>query len=241
MSKAERAAAIVLAAGSGKRMGSEKPKQFLDLCGQPALYWTLLSFEKSSVDAVVVVVSSAEAGDYVRDGIVVKNGFNKIVSIVSGGAERYDSVWKGLCAIEDGAFQGAEYVLIHDGARCLVTPEIIDRTISDTKRFGSGVASMPVKDTIKRADEKGFSAETIDRSTLRQMQTPQTFFYREIYEAYAELMKTEPRPKVTDDAEVLERMKGRKAYLSEGSYENLKLTTPEDLILAEALLKKRLT
>ena len=100
---------------------------------------------------------------------------------------------------------------------------------------------MPVKDTIKRTDENGFSAETIDRNTLRQMQTPQTFLFQEIYEAYAELMKTEPRPKVTDDAEVLERMKGRKAYLSEGSYENLKLTTPEDLIVAEAILKKRLT
>ena len=237
----KRAAAIVLAAGSGKRMGSEKPKQFLDLCGEPVLYWTLEAFEKSCVDAVVVVVSSEETADYVRNAIVVKNGFNKAGTIVLGGEERYDSVWKGLCAIEDIAFGGAEHVLIHDGARCLVTPAIIERTISDTRQFGSGVASMPVKDTIKRTDENGFSAETIDRNTLRQMQTPQTFLFQEIYEAYAELMKTEPRPKVTDDAEVLERMKGRKAYLSEGSYENLKLTTPEDLIVAEAILKKRLT
>ncbi len=241
MNRTEREAAVVLAAGSGKRMGTEKPKQFLDLCGQPALYWTLLSFERSSVDAVIVVVSSAETGEYVRNEIVVKNGFNKVKSIVPGGAERYDSVWKGLCVVTDETVGGADYVLIHDGARCLVTPEIIERTISDAKRLGSGIASMPVKDTIKRTDENGFSAETIDRSTLRQMQTPQTFLFSEIYDAYAKLMKESPCPKVTDDAEVLERMNGKKAYLSKGSYENLKLTTPEDLIIAEAILKKRLT
>lgn len=240
MRERNHAAAIVLAAGSGKRMGTEVPKQFLELFGQPALYWTLLAFEESSVDAVILVVSSIEAENFIRKEII-KDRFNKIKGVTLGGAERYDSVWKGLCCIHDEALTEPELVLIHDGARCLVTPEIIEGTISDTQKYGSGVASMPVKDTIKRVDEDGYSSDTLDRSRLRQMQTPQTFFYREILEAYGELMKQDPMPAVTDDAEVLERMKGKRAYLSEGSYENLKLTTPEDLILAEAILKKRLT
>ncbi len=241
MSEYGRTVAIVLAAGSGKRMGGKVPKQFLPLYEKPALFWTLKAFEESLCDAVVLVVSSDEAKEYCQEELLDKTGFNKIKAIVLGGAERYDSVWKGLQSISYEVSGGTDYVLIHDGARCLVTPEIIHRTLSDAREYGSGIASVPVKDTIKRVDERGFAEETIDRSVLRQMQTPQTFRFREIYEAYQFLMKCDPIPRVTDDAEVFAISSDQRAYLSEGSYENLKLTTPEDLILAEAILRKRLT
>ena len=235
----KKAVAIVLAAGSGKRMNSGKPKQFLTLCDRPALYWTLKAFEESETDAVVLVVSNMEAADYCEDEIIVKYGLNKVKAIITGGAERYDSVWQGLQCIGEEPVGGADYVLIHDGARCLITPEIINRTLSDAMHHGSGVAAVPVKDTIKRADGECYGEETLDRSMLRQMQTPQTFDYPAIRAAYRKLMECDPMPQVTDDAEVLERMQNKKAYLSEGDYENFKLTTPGDLILAEAVLKNR--
>ena len=232
-------AAVILAAGSGKRMGTDVPKQFLSLCGEPALAWTLRAFEESCVEGMVLVVSSDEAEEYCRREIVEKYGFQKVFTYVRGGAERYDSVWNGLTALTDLMDPTSGFVLIHDGARCLVTKDVIEQTLVDAKRCGAAVASVPVKDTIKRVDTDGFSAETLERKTLRQMQTPQTFAYPLIYEAYRKMIEEEPQSGVTDDAEVLQRMCGRSSFLSEGSYENLKITTPEDLLVAEAILKKR--
>lgn len=241
MSEYGRAVAVVLAAGSGKRMGSAVPKQFLMLAGEPVLYWTLKAFEESVVDAVVLVVADSAAIQQCRDEIVVKNRFNKVKSIVTGGRERYESVLCGLRGIDTEVVGGADYVLIHDGARCLVTPELIGRTLLDASRYQASVAAMPVKDTIKLADEEDFAVSTPDRRFLRQMQTPQTFSFPIIMEAYEKMMREEPVPPVTDDAMVLERESERRVHFCEGSYENLKITTPEDLILAEAILKKRLT
>ena len=232
-------AAVILAAGSGKRMGTDVPKQFLSLCGEPALTWTLRAFEESCVEGMVLVVSSEEAEDFCRREIIETHGFQKVRAFVRGGAERYDSVWNGLVALTDVMDSASGCVLIHDGARCLVTCDVIERTLSDAKRYGAAVASVPVKDTIKRVDADGFSAETLERKRLRQMQTPQTFSFPLIYEAYRKMVEEEPQPDVTDDAEVLQRMCGKASFLSEGSYENLKITTPEDLLLAEAILKSR--
>lgn len=226
-----RSVAIVLAAGSGKRMGSEVPKQFLTLCGKPALYWTLQAFGESVVDSVVLVVHDLKDGDYWR-----AFGFSKLETVVLGGAERYASVFAGLEAIEE-----ADFVLIHDGARCLVTPELIKRTLDDARVYGSGVAAVPVKDTIRFITEDGFAGETPDRRSLYQMQTPQTFSFPLIREAYRRLMAESPIPPVTDDAMVAAKYRDCRVRLTEGSYENLKLTTPDDLVLAEAVLKKRLT
>ncbi|MBQ6441439.1 MAG: 2-C-methyl-D-erythritol 4-phosphate cytidylyltransferase [Lachnospiraceae bacterium] len=220
-------------------MGTGAPKQFLPLCGEPVLTWTLRAFEESSVQQLVLVVSSEEAEEFCRHEIIGKHGFQKVRTFVRGGAERYDSVWNGLRALSDVLDPDAGYVLIHDGARCLVTPEIIHRTLADAKRCGAAVASVPVKDTIKRVDAEGFSAETLERKTLRQMQTPQTFSYSLIKEAYRLMIEEHPQPDVTDDAEVLQRMCNRSTFLSEGNYENLKITTPEDLLLAETILKSR--
>lgn len=239
MSEFGRGVAIILAAGSGKRMGTETPKQFLPLNGKPALFWTLKAFEESTADDVILVVSDSAAEEYVRNELVIKYGFKKVRSFCLGGAERYDSVQRGLLSIEKEIPEKAEYVLIHDGARCLVTPDLIERTLKDAAEYGSGVAAMPVKDTIKKADRDGFALETLDRRVLFQMQTPQTFSYELVREAYQRFHEMDPKPAVTDDAEVVELLMGRKTFLSRGSYENLKLTTPEDLLIAEAILKSR--
>lgn len=230
MSGYGRSVAIVLAAGSGKRMGSGVKKQFLPLCGKPVLYWTLQAFEESAVDSIVLVVGGEADAENIRPF-----GFSKVERVVTGGVERYDSVYAGLCAVPD-----ADYVLIHDGARCLVTPEIIEGTLSDAVRYGSGVAAVPVKDTVRVFGADGFAGETPDRRTLYAMQTPQTFSFPRIKNAYEKLMKETPVSPVTDDAMVLASECGERAHLSAGSYENLKITTPEDLVVADAILRKRL-
>ena len=239
MGKRLTSAAVILAAGSGKRMGTDVPKQFLSICGEPALYWTLRAFEESSVEGAVLVISSDDAEDFCRRKIIEKHGLKKVCAFVRGGAERYDSVWNGLVALTDLLDPKDGYVLIHDGARCLVTSDVIQRTLFDAKRCSAAVASVPAKDTIKRVDADGFSAETMERKSLRQMQTPQTFSFPLIKEAYRKMIEEDPQPDVTDDAEVLQRMLGRSSFLSEGSYENCKITTPEDLLIAEAILKSR--
>ncbi len=233
-------AAVILAAGSGKRMGADRPKQFLSLCDRPVLYWTLRAFEDSVCDRMVLVVSDEEAKDYCEKEIIEKYGITKISGIVFGGAERYDSVWEGLKWLADeNAMHNDDYVCIHDGARCLVTSEVIARTLEDAERYEGTVAAVPVKDTIKFADKDGYGAETPDRKLLWQMQTPQTFSFPLIYRAYQRLSEAEPKPVVTDDAQVLELLLGQKSYLTMASYENFKITTPEDMVLAEAVLRNR--
>lgn len=231
-------AAIVLAAGQGRRMHSEVAKQFLMLGGQPVVCHSLRAFENSPAEAVVLVTGEDEI-EYCQKQIIEAYGFQKVVSVVAGGKERYHSVYAGLCALE-GKLDPDGIVMIHDGARPLITGEIIERTIRDAELCGASVAAMPVKDTIKVADAEGFAALTPDRSTLWQMQTPQTFSYGLVFDAYRKLLSDERYQKgITDDAMVVENMCGRKVKLTEGSYENIKVTTPEDMVIAEALLRKR--
>ncbi len=230
----EKVSAIVLAAGQGRRMNTSIQKQFLQLKNKPVLVHTIEAFEKSDVDEIIVVTSSSEI-DYVKSEIVKKYNLKKVKSVVEGGEERYHSVFCGLKACSS-----CSYVLIHDGARPLVTESIINRAIESTKVYKSCVVGMPVKDTIKVADEHGVAIKTPDRKYLWQIQTPQAFQFELIYQAY-QMMLDNPDfcEGITDDAMVVERMKGIKVHLIEGSYENLKVTTPEDLILAEALLMNR--
>ncbi len=234
----KRIAAVVLAAGQGKRMQSSVAKQYLLLNGEPVICHTLRAFEESEVETIVLVTGADEIG-YCREEIVQKYCFNKVLDIVAGGKERYHSVYEGLRSLhsiieEDGI------VLIHDGARPMVTGEIITRTIEAAREHGACVAAMPVKDTIKVADEEQFAAMTPDRSTLWQIQTPQTFRYKLVYEAYEKMFSDESYQKgITDDAMVVESMCSEKVKLVEGSYENMKVTTPEDMIIAESLLNRR--
>lgn len=223
-------AAIVLAAGSGKRMNSTVHKQYLALGGKPVIYYSLKAFEESSVSFIILVTGAGEE-EYCRREIIEKYGIQKIKQIVTGGKERYHSVYEGLKAAG-----GADYVLIHDGARPFVDQGMILRSMEAVKEYQACIVGMPVKDTIKIADRDNFAIDTPDRQQLWQIQTPQTFSYKMIYEAYKQMLMVED-DKITDDAMVLERMTGQRVKVIEGSYRNIKITTPEDLIAAEAYQK----
>lgn len=223
-------AAIVLAAGSGKRMNSQVHKQYLIIQDRPVLYYSLKEFEDSAVDEIVLVVGKGEE-KFCRREIVDKYGISKVKAIVEGGKERYHSVFEGLKQTSD-----ADYVLIHDGARPFVNQDIIRRCMQEVQKYQACVVGMPVKDTIKIADEEGYAKQTPDRKNVWMIQTPQTFSYALIYEAYEEMLKTEDTA-ITDDAMVLERIKGKKSKLIEGSYRNIKITTPEDLLIANVYLQ----
>ena len=223
-------AAIVLAAGSGKRMNPKVHKQYLIIQNRPVLYYSLKAFEDSAVDEIVLVVGKGEE-EFCRKEIVDKYGISKVKAIVEGGKERYHSVFEGLKQTSD-----ADYVLIHDGARPFVNQDIIRRCMQEVQKYQACVVGMPVKDTIKIADEEGYAKQTPDRKNVWMIQTPQTFSYALIYEAYEEMLKTEDTA-ITDDAMVLERIKGKKSKLIEGSYRNIKITTPEDLLIANVYLQ----
>lgn len=218
--------AIVLAAGQGKRMQSKVQKQFLLIKDKPVLYYTLNAFECSPVISEIILVTGKDEIEYCQQEIVEKYGFTKVCKIVAGGKERYHSVHEGIQAIDE-----ADYVFIHDGARPFVTNEIIERAYATVKEDNACVVAMPVKDTIKIADENGFAVQTPDRKRVWQMQTPQTFEYHLIKNAYEKLMIEEPEG-ITDDAMVIETMTDHRVKLVEGSYQNIKITTPEDLDIA---------
>lgn len=226
--------AVVLAAGQGKRMQAKIQKQFLEINGYPVLYYCLRAFQESFVDGIVLVTGAADVS-YCKDEIVGRYGFTKVQKVVPGGKERYHSVYEGLKACG-----GADYVLIHDGARPMVTEEIMERTLKAARKYQGAAAAMPVKDTIKVADARGFAEATPERSSLWMMQTPQAFSRPVILEAYEKLINQEKNGHtvaVTDDAMVLESVSGGKVKLVEGSYENIKITTPSDLKIAEIFLK----
>ena len=170
--------AIVLAAGKGSRMKSEVPKQFLELCGKPVLYYSLMTFEKSSVQDIILVTGKEDI-EYCKQNIIDKYHFRKVKKIVEGGTERYWSVKNGL-----EAAKGTEYVLIHDAARPCLTQDIIESSISEVQKMGACTVGVPVKDTIKVVDNNGFGIETPPRNSLWQIQTPQSFCYGDIVAAY---------------------------------------------------------
>lgn len=228
----EKVTAIVLAAGRGSRMESKIQKQYMEVNGRPLLFYALDAFERSEVDDVVLVTGSGEQ-EFCRKEIVERYGFSKVACIVEGGRERYHSVHEGLKAAKDCA-----YVLIHDGARPCINQRIIGDAIRGAQIYSACVIGMPVKDTIKVADEEQFARQTPDRRRLWMIQTPQAFSFDLIYEAYSRLFEKEENQRgVTDDAMVVESMTSWKVKLIPGSYENIKVTTPEDILWAEVLLK----
>lgn len=234
MAEYKRSAAVVLAGGQGRRMHSEVQKQYMDLLGRPLLYYALKAFEESPVDDIVVVVGAGEI-PYCEENLIQPYSFHKVKKVVEGGRERYHSVYQGLLALPP-----CDYVLIHDGARPLIDSHIISRTLEAVKQFSACVAGVPVKDTIKVADQEGFAEMTPDRSKLWAVQTPQAFSYSLVLSAYKKLFEKEEYQKgITDDAMVVEQMSGERVKLIEGSYENIKVTTQEDLVVAECFLKKR--
>ena len=227
----ERNTAIVLAAGQGKRMHSKVQKQFLEIQGYPVLYYSLRCFQESPLIRDVILVTGEEYVFWCKEEIVEKYGFTKVSAVVSGGKERYDSVYEGLRECKD-----CEYVLIHDGARPFVTEEILKRGLQKVKETGACVIGMPSKDTVKLSDEEGYVKETPNRKCVWTIQTPQIFSYSLIREAH-DSIRQKDMSKITDDAMVVEQETGAKVALAEGSYQNIKITTPEDLDIAEAFLK----
>lgn len=227
--------AIVLGAGRGTRMNSPVAKQYLLINRKPVIYYSLHAFEICPFIDEVILVASNEDLEYCRREIVQKYKFRKVRHIIPGGEERYHSVRNGI-AVADAC----DFLFIHDGARPFLSQEILERVYGDVTRYGACAAGMPVKDTIKKIDADGFCAGTPKRSSLWQIQTPQAFSYPLIRAAYSRLtqeLEKGSELEVTDDAMVVETMTDVKVKLTEGSYENLKITTPEDLQIAENLMR----
>lgn len=222
--------AVIVAAGKGRRMGTEISKQFLPLCGKEILAHTVEKFEKAACIRDIILVTGGDALQDVRQ-MAQEYGWKKIISVTEGGRERQDSVFLGLQQVP----QDTEIVLIHDGVRPFVTEEILERSIAAAKETGGCVAGVPAKDTIKVCDAEGFAIATPDRSTLRQIQTPQTFRRKEILAAY-EKAKADGFLG-TDDASVAEHS-GFLVRVIMGSYRNIKITTKEDLLIGAAFLKE---
>lgn len=225
--------AIVLAAGQGKRMGSKVFKQYLELAGKPIVYYSLKVFQDSPFIDEIILITGAGEEQYCKTEIIDKYHLNKVSKILQGGEERYFSVWNGVQEMkEDG------YVFIHDGARPFVDEPMLKRAYAEVSVHKACVVGMPVKDTIKIADENEYVAETPDRSRLWLVQTPQVFENHLIRGAYSMLMR-ESYINVTDDAMVVEQMLKFPIKLVYGSYQNIKITTPEDLEIAKAIIAQK--
>ena len=219
--------AVIVAAGNSSRMG--KPKIFLPLWGKTVLEWTLEAFQRAGqVDSIVLVIRPQ---DQEMVSFLSGKKLQKPYKIVLGGESRQQSAANGAVAAEDSG-----WIAIHDGARCLITPDEIDGVISDAKKWGASALAVPVKDTIKLADKDGMVSYTPDRSLLWSMQTPQVFpleMYRtEICKAVKEGRE------YTDDCQLWEYLK-HPIHLYRGEYTNIKLTTEDDLAVAESVIKKR--
>lgn len=225
-------AAIVLAAGKGSRMQSKIEKQFMLLHNKPVLYYSLKEFELAGIEEIILV-TGAENIEYCQKHIIEQYQFKNVKRIVAGGKERYESVYNGLQAVEY-----SEIVLIHDGARPFITQQMIKDSIKGVREQGACVVGVPVKDTIKVANTDGICIDTPNRSSLWQIQTPQSFWREEIENAY-EIAIQKRDTAITDDAMVMERYGKRNIKIIQGDYKNLKITTPEDMIIAEALINNR--
>lgn len=246
MAEKKRCTAVLLAAGTGSRMKSSVAKQFMLLDGKPLIWYALRVLEQSEIIDDCILVTGEDDIPYVREEIVEKYGFWKVGTVTAGGSERWESVMKAMRLIREGTqtpFSRDDYVFICDGARPFLTEKILKDTYEAVQKHRACVAAVPSKDTIKLSDREGFADSTPDRRLVWSIQTPQVFDAGLIVDAYdrlgAECGKLEERGiAVTDDASVVELFTDVKVKLVEASYRNIKITTPEDLVVAESLLKK---
>lgn len=224
--------AVIVSAGQGKRMMSNINKHFIKLKGKPILFYTLNAFSTNPlIDEIILVVAKNEI-ETVKKEVIEKYNILKVKNVVAGGSTRQESVFLGLTCIKE-----CEIVLIHDGARPFVNDKIISDGIKFAQIYNACACGVTPKDTIKVRDKNGFSTGTLDRNSLFSVQTPQCFKYELILDCHKKL-KIE-RKKVTDDTMVVERY-GKNVYLYEGSYANIKITTPEDLAAAENMIEKKI-
>lgn len=222
--------AIIVAGGRGRRMGADINKVFLPLCGKEILSYTLTAFEACDKIDEIVVVTGTDDITQVKD-IVKRDKLNKVTEITEGGKERQDSVYNGLCAA------AGELAVIHDGARCLITPDEISAVIDDAVKYGAAALGVTVKDTLKSINESGNIIGTIDREHTVQIQTPQVFPAAKIKAMHEDISARGIA--VTDDCSVYEYF-GKTVHVTIGSYDNIKLTTPEDITIGEQIIRRRL-
>ena len=218
--------AVIVAAGKSERMG-RVDKLFSQLNGKPLLARVVDAFQEcNAVDEIVIVLGQANLGH--GQEMASEQGWSKVTSLCLGGARRQDSVKEGLKMLKD-----CQWVMIHDGARALITIDTIERGLAEALENGAAVAAVPVKDTIKAASPEGFVHSTPLRDTLWAIQTPQVFRFSLIQQAHDKIHED-----VTDDAAMVEKL-GHDVKLYMASYENIKITTPEDLAFAEIILRNR--
>ena len=229
--RSPRVAAIIPAAGKGKRMGAERPKQFLELGDKPILAFTLEAFEKAeSISAVILVVPPQDV-DFCVENVVKRYGLSKVVIVLGGGEKRQDSVRIGLEAT------GGRYdlVVIHDGVRPFVRPDFIESIVSVAETRGAVIAGIPANDTVKEIGQGRRILKTWERERLWLAQTPQVFRYSILLEAH-QRARTQGWDNATDDAQLVEKM-GVTVYVMECSPLNIKVTTPADLLIARAIME----
>lgn len=215
--------AVIVAAGKGTRMGADKNKVFLELMGKTVLEHTIDVFEKSPIIDEIIVVTND-----IKECETLLSGYTKVSHIVLGGATRQESVNNGLVVAK------GDYVAIHDGARALICEKEINSAISEAKKYGAAAVGVKSKDTLKKLDKNGFIQETVDREFIYNIQTPQVFKLKEIKKMHS-LAKGDS---FTDDCALAESF-GTRIKMVEGSYDNIKITTPDDLEIAEKILKSR--
>ncbi len=243
--KGKHCTAILLAGGRGTRMGGEVHKQFLELGGKPLITYALEAIEQSRIIDDCILVVGREDMEYMRSRVLEQGSYQKVLAMAPGGSERYESVWNGICLLRElqggceAGSGGSDLLFIHDGARPFLTEEILERCFEDASRYGSAVAAVPSKDTVKITDPEGFVVSTPDRKRVWNVQTPQVFDAKLVRGAYEELMRRlQAGEKIfpTDDAGVVEMFTDSKVRLTLGAYTNLKVTTPEDMRAAESYL-----
>ncbi|MGL4737268.1 MAG: 2-C-methyl-D-erythritol 4-phosphate cytidylyltransferase [Cellulosilyticaceae bacterium] len=222
---------IIVAGGKGTRIGGQTKKQYLTLGGKEILAHTIEAFEHAQVIDEMIVVVGAEDLNYVKEDIVEKYGYTKVTAIVAGGKERKDSVWNGICELEERV----DYIMVHDGARPFIKEEQINACLESAMKEGAALIAVPVKDTIKQVGPQGLVVGTPERSTLWAVQTPQTFERKLLTKAH--LHGQRENLEATDDGMLVEAI-GHGVWVVEGDYTNIKITTPEDLVIGDIFIRK---
>ncbi len=225
-------AAIIAAAGLGKRMQQDTPKTYLQLAGKPILIHTLEVFEKVPEVHEVLVVVHPEDLEFCQEEVIDAYPLKKVLRLVPGGKERQDSVYHALKVLQKEAVH-LDVILVHDGVRPLVEPAQVRKVVAAARRHGGAILGIPCQDTLKRVNSKGVVVDTVDRTELWQVQTPQAFQAPLLWRAYQEAM--ERGFYATDEAALVEAL-GETVVVVPGTCLNLKITTPDDLKMAEAIL-----
>lgn len=221
---------VIAAAGKGRRMGSNTNKQYMLLNGRPVLSYSLDFFDRLPLVSQIVVVCAPDEIEYCDEEIVKRFRYSKVSAVVPGGPERQDSVWAGLQQLGEDT----DLVAVHDGARPILSLEVLTGLVAEAREWGAAIPGIPSKETVKLGDRDGFVRQTLDRASVYGIQTPQVFNYTELVTAYRQAF--EEGFLGTDDASLFELYIGR-VKLVPGDYNNIKITTPEDMLMAEALMK----